>query len=107
MVKIAHKRGDTLVWECEYTDDAGVAVDLTNYSIRCQARDSVGELLFSADESNFINVYDATSGYFRLTISNTSDWDIGKYIVDVEYTIGTVVKSSDTFNLVIEEDITR
>lgn len=107
MVKIAHKRGDTLVWECEYTDDAGVPVDLTSYSIRCQARNSVGELLFDANESNYINVYNPTLGYFRLTITSTSEWEIGKYTVDVEYTIGTVVKSSDTFNLIVEEDITR
>ena len=66
MVEVTLKRGDTLVWECEYIDDAGVPVDLTTYDIACQARDSSGNILFDVTSNDSIDIYNPTSGYFLL-----------------------------------------
>lgn len=106
-MKIELKRGDSLVWEVEYLDDVGVPVDLTSYVIRCQARDSLNLVLFdvtSADAS--IDVHTPLSGKFRIVI-DTAGFETKTYDVDIEYAIGGVIKSSETFSLVILKDITQ
>ena len=104
---ILHKRGDTLNWECEYTDEAGAPVDLTAYSIKCQARDKEGTLLFSLSEADGIDVYVPLEGKFRITVLDTTKFDIKVYDIDIQYTIGTLIKSSDTFQLKVTKDITK
>lgn len=104
---INHKRGDTLNWECEYVDDAGVAVNLTTYVIKCQARDKAGVLLFNLSVADGIVIYAPTEGKFRITINDTSKFDITMYDIDIQYTIGAMIKSSDIFQLNVTRDITR
>jgi hypothetical protein len=104
---IKHKRGDTINWECEFIDDAGTPVDLSTYTIKCQARDKSGKLLFSVSSNNDIDIYAPLDGKFRLTILDTTKFDTNKYDVDIQYTIGTLIKSSDTFQLEILKDITQ
>lgn len=108
---IDHKQGDTISWEAEYRDDLGSIVDITNYIIKCQARDKndTSKLLFSLTSEGpepTIDVYDPANGLYRFVI-DTNTFPIGRYLVDIEYTIGTLIKSSATFELNIYESITR
>ena len=107
-MEIEQKRGDTLVWECEYTDDAGVVVDLSTYVIKCEARDKNDVLLFSlsSTENGEIDIYAPTTGNFRVTVSDTTEFGIRLYDVDIQYTVGTLIKSSETFQLKVVKDIT-
>ena len=109
MFTIDHKRGDTISWECSYTDDLGGVVDITGYTIKCQARSKADEsvLLFTVSTTdNTIDKFAPATGNFRIVI-DTETFPIGRYLVDIEYRVGTLIKSSDTFELNIYEDITK
>ena len=108
---IDHKRGDTISWDVNYTDDLGGAVDITNYTIRCQARsknDTSIKLfdLTTEGAEPTIDKYDPTHGNFKI-VADTSAYSLGQYLVDIEYSIPGLVKSSETYELNIYEDITR
>ena len=103
------KQGDTLLWECEYTNDAGSAVDLTNYTIKCQARDSynLDTILFDLSIGSGITVHTPLEGKFRIEINDTTTFKEGNYKIDIQYSIDNIIKSSETFTLIIEKDITK
>ena len=105
---IDHKQGDTISWEVNYTDDLGGVVDLTNYSLKCQARrkDNRDIILFSIESPDTIDVYDATHGNFRI-VTDTTTFEVGRYVVDIQYKLGSLIKSSETFELNIYEDVTK
>jgi len=107
-MRLEHKRGDTLIWECEYTDDAGVPVNLTTYEIKCQARSAEGVELFNVGTATTgITVTNTLAGTFRVQVDATDTFNLGRYDVDIQYTIGTLIKSSETFSLEIVKDITK
>lgn len=109
MFTIDHKRGDTISWECSYTDDLNGVVDITNYTIKCQARSKADEsiLLFTVSTTDAtIDKFAPTTGNFRIVI-DTELFPIGRYLVDIEYRVDTLIKSSKTFELNIYEDITK
>jgi hypothetical protein len=122
MANINHKRGDT--FQLDLTLEANdVAVDITNYDIRAQARDAAGTLILEWNETNSgVNVTNAAGGLFNLkseaTYTSTptgqratESWPIGVMNVDVEFTDTSAtpdsVSSSDTFTITVVEDITR
>ncbi len=107
MFTIDHKRGDTISWELEYTDDLGAPVNITSYTIKIQARDkkNLDSLLFTLEGTD-IDKYAPTTGQFRI-IHQTTTYPVGRYLVDVQYSITDLVKSCDTFELNIIEDITK
>lgn len=108
---IDHKRGDTISWEVNYTDDLGGVVDITNYNIKCQARgkDNRALILFDLTSEGVeptIDKYDPTNGNFRIVV-DTANFEVGRYLVDIQFNFGAVVKSSETYELNIYEDITK
>lgn len=108
---IDHKVGDTIAWDVNYTDDLGGVVDITNYEIKCQARlkDNKEVLLFdltSVGTTPTIDKYDAVNGNFRIVV-DTTGFPIARYVVDIQYKLGSLIKSSETFELNIYEDVTR
>jgi len=122
MANINHKRGDT--FQLDFTlDENGVAVDITNYDIRAQARDSAGILILEWNETNSgVNVTNAAGGLFNLKSEAaytstptgqlaTESWPLGVMNVDIEFTDTSAtpdsVSSSDTFTITVVEDITR
>lgn len=122
MANINHKRGDT--FQLDFTLEANdVAVDITNFDIRAQARDSAGTLILEWNETNSgVNVTNATGGLFNFkseaTYTSTptgqlatESWPIGVMNVDVEFTDTSAtpdsVSSSETFTITVIEDITR
>lgn len=122
MANINHKRGDT--FQLDFTLEANdVAVDITNFDIRAQARNAAGTLILEWNETNSgVNVTNATGGLFNFkseaTYSSTptgqlatESWPLGVMNVDVEFTDTSAtpdsVSSSETFTITVLEDITR
>ena len=122
MANINHKRGDT--FQLDFTLEANdVAVDITNFDIRAQARNAAGTLILEWNETNSgVNVTNATGGLFNFkseaTYSSTptgqlatESWPLGVMNVDVEFTDTSAtpdsVSSSETFTITVIEDITR
>jgi len=125
MANVSHKRGDTFEMSFSLTDANDVATDLTNYTIRAQARDSAGVLQFEFNETQSpagVTYSNKAGGLFELKAENsyvslptgmvaTPDWPVGVLNVDVEFTDTSTtpdtVVSSDTFTITVVEDITR
>ena len=65
MANINHKRGDT--FQLDFTLEANdVAVDITNFDIRAQARNAAGTLILEWNETNSgVNVTNASGGLFN------------------------------------------
>ena len=104
---IKHKKGDSVVWECEYTDDVGVPVDLSTVAIDCKAVGNDGVVLFSVSSTdNTIDIHTPQSGLYRVVIEDTVLYVPKDYRVDIQYTVGSIVKSSETFTLRILNDVT-
>ena len=102
---IEHKRGDTfeLVVEVTLNDDL---VDLTEWEIRSQIRDSSKHLLKELD----IEPVNLAEGVFRLTATpaETRLWSPGAYSCDIEFTDdGGFVISTRTFAITVGIDVTR
>ena len=105
MAVISHKRGDTFEISCTLEDE-GVPVDLTNFTIASQIRDSSDNLL----QPLTVTVTDAVNGEFSLsaTPAETETWDVEQYQCDIEFVEGGgEVNSSETFTINVIKDITR
>jgi len=122
MANLDHKRGDT--FQLDFTlENNDVAVDITNFDIRAQARDATGTLKVEWNETNSgVNITSAANGQFNLkseaTYTSTptgqlatESWPLGVLNVDVEFTDTSAtpdsVSSSETFTITVIEDITR
>lgn len=122
MANLDHKRGDT--FQLDFTlENNDVAVDITNFDIRAQARDATGTLRVEWNETNSgVNITSAANGQFNLkseaTYTSTptgqlatESWPLGVLNVDVEFTDTSAtpdsVSSSETFTITVIEDITR
>ena len=122
MANINHKRGDT--FQLDFTLEANdVAVDITNFNIRAQARNAAGTLILEWNETNSgVNVTNASGGLFNFkseaTYTSTptgqlatESWPLGVMNVDVEFTDTSAtpdsVSSSETFTITVLEDVTR
>lgn len=108
MAIIYHKKGDTLSYSCSWKDSSGVAIDLTGYTVNSQVRATsfVGTLTAT--------ITDAVNGLFTLsaTATETATWPVtdGPFSLlfcDVQFTVGSIVVSSDTFQVIIAQDITQ
>lgn len=108
MVQVYHKRGDTLSLGCKWTDNNGTPINLVGYTIASQVK-AVG---FFANLT--VVVTNAALGEFNLsaTATATSTWPItssqaSRTFCDVQFTVSGVVASSETFQVVVLEDITQ
>lgn len=109
MTQIYHKRGDTLSLTCTWTSgETSTPIDLTNYTIACQVR-AVG---FSDDIT--VAITSAVDGQFTLSASAsaTSKWPLtdssaSRLFCDVQFTSTSAVISSETFQIIVLEDITQ
>lgn len=111
MATITHKQGDTLELTFQLKRD-GSAVNITNYTITSQLRDSTDALL-TTDNFNGSLTYtliNATAGQFQLSASSTAtaEWDTRTYDCDVQIVDGdNETSSSETFQIKVIKDITR
>lgn len=105
-----HKQGDSL----ELTmilKRSGTAVDITNFTITSQMRDSTDALLVTDnfDGSLTVTVSDAANGVFSLgaTPTETAEWDTRAYYCDIQLVDNGNTSSSETFKIKVTKDITR
>lgn len=111
MTTITHKKGDTLELTFQLKRD-GTAVDITNYTITSQLRDSTDALLVTDnfDGSLSFTLIDASAGQFQLSASSsaTAEWEARTYDCDVQFVdSGNETSSSETFKIKVNKDITR
>lgn len=103
MANITHKRGDTLEWVVDLTQN-GSAVDITGWTITSQIRQETTLI-----DTLAVDVVNAANGQFNLlaTPAQTSSWALGSHSVDIEFISPTgFVVSSQTFTLQLVRDIT-
>lgn len=99
------KRGDTFLLACTYKENA-TPVDLSDFDIQSQVRDSMGALV----EQLVVSLADqgTAPGVFTLApSSNPPDWPVDLLTCDVQFTKDGVVRSTQTFEIPVEQDITR
>ena len=105
MATITHKRGDTFAIACTI-ENAGVAVDITGWTVASQARGTDDAVL----QTFTVTVTDAENGSFAIsaTSTQTEAWALGNYSVDIEFIDEAgEVNSTETFTLSVIRDITR
>ena len=88
------------------------AVDITNFTITSQIRDSADTLLVTDnfDGNLTFSLIDASEGQFELTASPTatSEWSERTYYCDVQFVdTDSETSSSETFKIKVIKDITR
>lgn len=111
MATISHKQGDTLELTFELKTGT-TAVDITNYTISSQLRDSTDALLTTDDFAGNLTytAIDATAGQFQLSATSveTADWPEREYNCDVQFIDNdNETSSSETFKIKVIKDVTR
>lgn len=108
MATIYHKKGDTLSYSCSWKDSSGAAINLTGYTLASQVRAT------SFVDTLTVTVTDAVNGLFSLsaTATQTATWPVtdgalSSLFCDVQFTLGSTVVSTDTFQIIIAQDITQ
>ncbi len=102
MVTINHKRGDTFELACSIPLDFGLSLTSTTAQIRRNG-ELVTQLALTAG-SPTLTEYKYT---ISATALQTALWVVGEHLVDIQYTIGSKVASTETFAVLVVEDVTR
>ena len=103
MAQIRFKRGDTFTLTCTYKVD-GVPTSVTSIDIDSQIRDNRGALVQDLAVTKLVG-----TGEFTLiaTATETSNWPTSVLRCDVQFSKGGSVRSTQTFDISVAEDITR
>lgn len=103
---INFKRGDTLSMTCQRLTAAAAAFNLVGYTMAATVRNG------GFSQALTVTVTDASLGQFTLsqTATNTALWPISDdddsvMYCDIQFTSGSV-ESTETFKIVVREDIT-
>ena len=117
MKKLYLKQGDTLDVNCQAKDDAGDPQDITGWSVACAVRSApFGSLQPAFTDDVTVTVTGAATGLFTLTkpAADTALWPLTvvtqrdglprQMFADIQFTSGSVVASTDTFEIVVIED---
>jgi hypothetical protein len=106
------KRGDTVMLGCEAFDDAGQPIDLTGVDVAAQVWPIKDDQPKVADLD--LQWLDRAQGRYELWAPGDSlatNWPTGNLRVDIQYSqpsgARTLRRSSDTFHLYIEPDVTQ
>lgn len=113
-MSITVKSGDTFSLSCTRVDANGAPVNLTGLTITSKVRNISG---FEDDLT--VTVTNAAAGQFSLSAlpADTSLWPVSQSVdgtvfrpnilyCDVQYVTGGVTQSSETFDIVVVEDVT-
>jgi len=97
------KRGDTFSLVCTYKDN-GVASSVTSIDIDSQIRTTRGELICDLVVTKLADV-----GKFTLTATATESatWSVGLLQCDIQFSESGIVRSTETFNIVVVDEITK
>ena len=98
------KRGDTFNMSCVYKEN-GTPANLTQYTINSQLRDSGDNLV----QALIVTKADQSSlpGAFVLSAIDTSVFPIDLLRCDIQFIEGETTRSTQTFFIPVEEDVTR
>ena len=104
---IRHKRGDTFDRERTIYWDAGdsVPADLTGWTAAMEIKHTSG-----VRNAVTVTIVDAPGGRVKMTAdaAATATWPVGPNRADIEFTDGSgTVRSTETFMVEVEEDITN
>jgi hypothetical protein len=100
--EILHKRGDTWHKQCTFLDDDDQPFPLAGYQINSEIRTLTGTLI----DTFVVTITNSPNGEFRLGPQPTDDWPINTLQCDIEYTVGGVIFSTETFFINVQQDIT-
>ena len=97
------KRGDTMLLTVTYKVN-GIASDISTIDIASQIRNQSGLLIASMVVTKL-----PEAGQFTLapTNSDTSNWPLGNLLCDIEFTQSGNIRSTETFGIVVVEEITK
>lgn len=96
MTTIQHIRGDTFNLTISVTGAGTIT------TVRSQIRNREDALIASAQVISL-----TTPGQYAVLVEDTKNWPIGKLYMDIEITMGTVVKSSNMIVIDVLKDVTR
>lgn len=99
---IEFKRGDTFTLSCLYKVD-GSPSSVDSIDIQCQLRTSTGSLVH-----DFVVTKDVAIGSFVISASalTTSSWPVTVLRCDIQFTEVDNVRSTQTFFVKVDEEIT-
>lgn len=100
--KIIFKRGDTFSFYANLTTDGTTPLVTSVDNIRCEIRTSSGKLI-----EEMVVATTATQGEYLFTASDTNNWELGKFYMDIEINLNGVISSSDTIIIEVDKDYTR
>lgn len=102
------KVGDTFGLSCTYKQD-GEATPIPTHTLRSQVRTEDGKLVANLEVTKADQT--ASPGVFTLSLasgSTTQTWPAPEDLyIDIEVTDGGVVRSTETFVIPTESDVTR
>lgn len=103
MAQIQFKRGDTFTLTCTYKVD-GVATSVSALTIESQIRNQRNALIQELTVTKL-----AGTGQFTLVASaiDTTDWPVSVLRCDIQFSEGGVVRSTQTFDIYVAEEITK
>ena len=101
MQTINFKRGDTFSLICTYKVD-GTAANLDAITITSQLRSSSDGLI-----ENLIVEKLVETGKFLLKSLDTTGWQPNLLSCDIQFVEGGVIRSTNTFNVLVVKDVTR
>ena len=103
MKQIKFKRGDTFNLTCTYKVD-GSPVSVQSFDIDSQIRTRRGALV-----ATLVDEKTQSTGVFNLSPvnANTSDWPVDVLQCDIQISENGVIRSTDTFSIVVAEEVTR
>ena len=103
MAQINFKRGDTFNLTCTYKVN-GVATSVTDIDIESQIRNQRDALIEDLTVTKLVE-----TGQFTLvaTATKTALWPVSVLRCDIQFSQGDNVRSTQTFNISVLEDITQ
>lgn len=103
MAQIKFKRGDTFTLTCTYKVD-GVPASVAALTIDSQIRNQRNQLIQELTVTKLVG-----TGQFTLVASaeDTTDWPVSVLRCDIQFSESGVVRSTQTFDISVAEEVTK
>lgn len=95
VAEVDHTRGDTFAWTM-----AVVGADPIT-AVKSQVRTSAGDLLSEV----ICEAVSPTS--YNLIVLDTSNWPVAELQMDIQLTMGAIIKSSGVIQINVQRDVTK
>ena len=101
------KTGDTFQFTAAHTTTAGVAIDLTGYTIFLDLTAKDGTVLLDAAVGSGITVTSAGDGLWETAETDTIAWPLGQIKFDIKYVTSGFVTHTETGILQVQEGLSQ